>query len=83
MFDGTSPETVKMTVATGMHGVNRVDYYLTKHATNENKIHIMPNSNVRSGIIINRSANSPHVNEFFTDSTAITGHSKYSPGFGT
>ncbi|NLZ56333.1 MAG: hypothetical protein GX900_06705, partial [Clostridiaceae bacterium] len=78
MFDGTSPETVKMTVATGMHGVNRVDYYLTKHATNENKIHIMPNSNVRSGIIINRSANSPHVNEFFTDSTAITGHSKYS-----
>ena len=77
MFDGTSPETVKMTVATGMHGVNRVDYYLTKHATNENKIHIMPNSNVRSGIIINRSANPPHVDEFFTDSTAITGHSKY------
>ena len=79
MFDDTSPETVKMTVATGMHGANRTDYYLTKQpeSVNKNNVYTMANANVRSGIIINRSANTPHINEFFTDSTAITGHSKY------
>ena len=77
MFDDTSPATVKMTVATGMHGVNRTDYVLTKHAENENNIYTMANANVRSGIIINRSANTPHIDEFFTDSATITGHSKY------
>jgi Rib/alpha/Esp surface antigen-like repeat protein len=74
MFDSASPETVKMTVLVGMTGT---DYTLSKYKTNENKLYTMPNANVRSGIIINRSANTPHVNEFFTDSTNITGHSKY------
>ncbi|MGI6333732.1 MAG: Rib/alpha-like domain-containing protein [Saccharofermentanales bacterium] len=77
LFDSSSPETVKITVADNIYGINGVDYFLTKHKTNENKIYIMPNANVRSGIIINRSANTPHVNEFFTNNTAITGHSKY------
>ena len=83
MFDDTSPETVKMTVATGMHGVNRTDYYLTKQpeSVNKNNIYTMANANVRSGIIINRSANTPHIDEFFTDNTAITGHSKYPNAF--
>ncbi|HHW94839.1 MAG TPA: hypothetical protein GX736_02780, partial [Mogibacterium sp.] len=74
MFDSSSPETVKMTVIVG---TTRTDYILTKYKTNEDKLYTMPNANVRSGIIINRSANTPHVNEFFTDSINITGHSKY------
>ena len=66
-----------MTVVTGMYDENRVEYILTKHAENENKIYNLAHSNVRTGIIINRSANTPHVDEFFTDSASITGHSKY------
>ncbi|NMB01774.1 MAG: hypothetical protein GX971_09745, partial [Firmicutes bacterium] len=74
MFDSSSPDTVTMTVTA--NGVT-TPYVLEKHAENEDKLYTMPNANVRSGIIINRSANTPHIDEFFTDSTAITGHSKY------
>jgi len=77
VFDTASPNQVKMTVVTGMYDENRVEYILTKHAENENKIYNLAHSNVRTGIIINRSANTPHVDEFFTDSASITGHSKY------
>lgn len=75
VFDSNSPETVTMTIDSGG---NLTTYNLTKHAVNDNRLFTMPNANVRSGVIINRSANTPHVNEFFTDSTTITGHSKYS-----
>ena len=74
MFDSSSPETVTITVVSG---TDRTDYTLTKYKVNENKLYTMPNANVRSGMIINRSANTPHVDEFFTDNTTITGHSKY------
>ena len=74
MFDSLSPETVTMTV---VHGMNNTSYTLSKHKVDENRLYTMPNANVRSGIIVNRSANTPHVNEFFTDNATITGHSKY------
>ena len=74
MFDGSSPASVTITVVSG---AQRTSYTLSKHRVNENKVYNMPNADVRSGIIINRSANTPHVDEFFTDSRVITGHSKY------
>ncbi len=74
MFDSQSPATVTMTV---ISGDNATPYTLSKYKTDENRLYTMPNADVRSGIIINRSANTPHINEFFTDSTTITGHSKY------
>ena len=74
VFDSNSPETIDIKV---IDGTNTTTYTLNKYGTNENKLYTMPNANVRTGIIINRSANTPHVNEFFTDSTTISGHSKY------
>ncbi|NLL50489.1 MAG: hypothetical protein GX245_04540 [Eubacteriaceae bacterium] len=74
MFDSLSPETVTMTV---VYGMNNTSYTLSKHKVDENRLYTMPNANVRSGIIVNRSANTPHVKEFFTDNATITGHSKY------
>ncbi|MGI6608055.1 MAG: Rib/alpha-like domain-containing protein [Erysipelotrichaceae bacterium] len=74
MFDSSSPASVKITV---VNGAERTDYTLSKYLVNENGIYNMPNANVRSGVVINRSANTPHVDEFFTNSTIITGHSKY------
>ena len=74
MFDETSPQTVTITVVDGATSTN---YTLRKHLVNENRLYTMPNANVRAGIVINRSANTPHVDEFFTDSINITGHSKY------
>ncbi len=76
MFDSSSPATVTITV---VQGTTRTSYTLNKYKTDENRILNMPNASVRSGIIINRSANTPHVNAFYTDDTEITGHSKY-PG---
>lgn len=74
MFDETSPETVKITVVSG---ATRRIYTLTKYKVNENRLYTLPNANIRTGVIINRTANTPHVDEFFTDSINITGHSKY------
>jgi hypothetical protein len=78
MFDDTSPDTVKITVSDNMFGIGGAQYTLERYQVNQNKLYIMPNAHVRSGIIINRSANTPHVDEFFTDNTTVTGHSKYS-----
>ncbi|MGI6507934.1 MAG: Rib/alpha-like domain-containing protein [Saccharofermentanales bacterium] len=80
VFDEASPATVKMTVARGMHGEEVLgEYDLLKQTdtVNAKNLYNLANANVRSGIIINRSANTPHVNEFFTDCKKITGHSKY------
>ncbi|NLL91069.1 MAG: hypothetical protein GX222_01430 [Ruminococcaceae bacterium] len=77
MFDDTSPDTVRMTIADNIYGIGGVQYTLEKYLVNQDNLYTMPNAHVRSGIIINRSANTPHVDEFFTDSTAINGHSKY------
>jgi Rib/alpha/Esp surface antigen-like repeat protein len=74
LFDSmtNTPENIKMKI-------NGQEYILTEDsgATSANRVYLMPNSDVRTGIFVNRSANTPHVDEFFTDSTKVTGHSKY------
>ncbi|NMA94327.1 MAG: hypothetical protein GX975_06665, partial [Clostridiales bacterium] len=67
------PDTINMTIAGTTYTFN-IDYA----TTNANKVYNLPNAVARSGIAIYRRANTPHLDEIFTDSTSITGHSKYS-----